>query len=114
MLNAGDLDKRVSIQRLAPNSPDRDQGGAPDSSWVTVDTVWAGIMPLRGRELIAAQEVHSEVSGTIKIRYRASLALTAADRVVYAGRNYDILAVVDPREEHTEWLLYVREGPNDG
>lgn len=114
MINAGDLNKRVSIQRLSANSPDRDQGGATDASWSTLATVYAKVAPLRGRELIAAQQVASEVTGTIQIRYRADLSITSADRVLYGSRAYDILAVVDPLEEHTELLLYVREGPNDG
>lgn len=114
MINAGELNKRVTLQRLTPNSPDRDQGGAPDSTWATLATVWAKIEPLRGREFMAAQEINSEVTGSIQIRYRADITLTTGDRVGYGTRYYDILAVVDPLEEHVEIILYVKEGVSDG
>lgn len=114
MIGAGELNKRVTLQRLVANSPDRDQGGSTDQSWSDLATVYAGINPLRGREFIAAQQINSEVTGSIKIRYRADLALTSKDRAKYGTRVYDILAVVDTNEEHSELLLYVKEGPNDG
>lgn len=109
MINAGDLDKRVTLQRLTANSPDRDQGGATDESWTDLATVWAKMMPLRGREYLAAQEINTEVTGAIQIRYRSDLSLNSANRVKYGTRYYDILAIVDPLERHEELILYVKE-----
>ena len=108
----GQLRNRVTIQQLATGSPDVFPSGEPDAAWTDVKTVWAAIEPLRGRELLAAQQIASEVSGTITIRYRAGV--TAGMRVKFGTRLYDILAPVDPMERHEKLILYVREGPNDG
>lgn len=113
-MQAGKLRHRVSIQRLTPGSPEQDAGGTPDESWATIFSAWAEVAPLRGRELIAAQQVASEVTGTVRLRYRADFSITAKDRVLFGTRTYDILAVVDTMERHIEWLLYVREGTNAG
>lgn len=114
MIQVGRLRHRVTIQRLVAGSPQQDAGGAPDETWTDYATVWAEVAPLRGRELFAAQQVASEVSGTIRIRYRSDLSITSRMRCVFGARNYDILAVVDPMERHIEQILYVRELINSG
>lgn len=111
-LAAGSLVKRISIQALTANSPSQDPGGVPDEDWVTEFSPLAAIEPLRGRELLAAQQISSEVTGTIKIRYRADKQVTAKHRVLYGTRVFDIVAVIDPEERHEELVLYVREGAN--
>lgn len=113
-MRAGQLRHRVTIQSLVGGSPSRDSGGATEESWADLATVYAAVEPLRGRELIAAQQVVSEVSGTIRIRYRDDLTITSKMRCVFESRNFEILAAVDPQERHRELVLYVREGPNDG
>lgn len=112
MLRAGDLDKRVRIERLVEGSPNQDAGGVPDTTWTEVATVWAAVEPLKGREFLAAQQVSSEVTGQIRIRHRAGV--DAKMRCVYGSRYYDVLAVVDPKELGEAMILYVREGANGG
>jgi SPP1 family predicted phage head-tail adaptor len=113
-MQAGKLRHRVTIQRLSAGSPGQDAGGTPDDGWGALFTCWAEVMPLRGRELVAAQQVHPEVTGTIRIRYRADYPLTSKDRAVYDSRIYDILAAINVEERNREVLLYVKEGPNAG
>jgi SPP1 family predicted phage head-tail adaptor len=113
-MRAGQLRHRVTIQRLVEGSPQQDAGGTPDDAWSEYFTCYAEVAPLRGRELIAAQQVNSEVTGTIRIRYRDDKTVTTAMRAVFESRNFDILAVVDPLERHRELVLYVKEGPNVG
>ena len=107
----GKLRHRVTIQQFTIGSPQQTSSGEADGEWTEVKTVWGAIEPLRGRELIAAQQVASEVTGTITIRYRAGV--TAAMRVKFGARYYGVLAVVDPDERHDRLLLYVKEGPGD-
>ena len=111
-MQAGKLRHRVTIQQLVAGSPQQNAGGEPDTTWTDVATVYASVEPLRGRELFAAQAVNSEVSGQIRMRYRAGISPDM--RIVYAGRHYDILALVNPLERNIELLAYVREGPNNG
>lgn len=108
-MRAGRLNKRITIQtRTDP----QDAGGAGIPTWTDLATVWASIEPLKGRELIAADAANSEVSGNIRIRYRAGVS--ASSRVKYGARYYDVLAVINTDERGRELLLQVREGPNDG
>lgn len=111
-MRSGNLRHRVTLQQLVAGSPQQDAGGAPDEAWTDVVTVWADIQPLKGRELLAAQQVQSEVSGTVRIRYRSGV--TPAMRAKFGTRYYDILAAIDPGERHRELLLYTREGVNRG
>ena len=76
--------RRVSLQ-----SP----GGASDAygervtTWTTVATVWAAIMPLGARELLAAGAIHGELTHRVQVRY--SPAIAAADsswRLLYGSR----------------------------
>lgn len=111
-MQAGKLRHRVTIQRLVTGSPTQNAGGEPDASWADVATVYASIEPLRGRELLVAQQINSEVTGTIRVRYRAGL--TSADRIKFGTRYYDVLGITNPEERNRELLLQVREGPNNG
>lgn len=113
-MRIGQQRHRVSIQRLTAGSPQQDAGGSPDENWTTLFTVWAEIAPLRGRELLAAQQVSTEVTGTVKMRYRADYTITGRDRVLFGSRVYDILAPVNILERNNELVLYVREGTNNG
>jgi len=112
-MRTGKMRHLVTLQNLVVGSPQQLPTGEPDEAWTAFATdIWADIQPLRGRELIAAQAVASEVTGTIRIRHVA--ALTAKSRVLFGTRIYDILAAVNPGERNWEWLLYVKEGPNAG
>lgn len=111
-MRAGTLRHRVAIEQLVANSPTQNAGGEMDETWTNVATVWGAVEPLRGRELFAAQQVASEVTGTIRIRYLAGV--TPKMRCVFGTRNYDILSAVNPDERNRELILYVRDGPNAG
>ena len=111
-MRSGRLDKRVTIQQLVTGSPTQNAGGEQEDVWTTVHTVWASVRPLRGRELFAAQQINSEISSTVQIRYRAGI--TSKMRLSYDGRLFDILAVVNPDERNEQLVLSVREGINDG
>ena len=78
-------------------------------SWVTVAQPWAEIVPMSGREFMAAGAEQSEVRGRIVMRYREDV--DASMRVVYRGRYYNILAVLPDAESGREHLtLMTGEG----
>lgn len=112
MISAGTLRHRVTVQQLVAGSPQQNAGGEPDETWTDLVTRWASIDPLQGRQLVAAQQVNSEVTGVIRMRYLSTV--TSRMRCVFNSRYYDILAVVNPLEQNEETVLYVREGPNNG
>jgi SPP1 family predicted phage head-tail adaptor len=112
-VRAGKLRHLVTIQQKVAGSPDQTAEGAPDSDWSAVaSNVWAVVEPLSGRELFAAQQFASEVTTRIRIRYRSGI--TAAMRVVFESRNYNVRYVMDPDERHKELHLLCTQGVNAG
>jgi len=103
---------RVVIQHYVTGSPERDAFGVLNASWVELDTVWAGVEPLSGREYWAQQQVQSEITVRIRIRYRSDVL--AGMRVTYSGRIYTIKNIIDPQEYHQELQLMCSEGVVDG
>lgn len=112
-MQAGKLRHRVRLERLTPNSPQQYGTGEPDSSWVLVDTVWADIRPLGGRELFLAQQSLSRVDSEIEIRYRADAVATNM-RAVHGSTIYNIEAVINPQERNVRLILRCSSGLNQG
>lgn len=104
---SGDLRHRVELQAYVetvnPNT------GTVTKSWETVARPWAQIVPMSGREFLAAAAEQSEVRGRIVIRHRGDV--DASMRVVYRGKFYNIHAVLPDAESGVEHLtLMVGEG----
>jgi SPP1 family predicted phage head-tail adaptor len=91
-MNAGDLDRRISIER-ATVARDAFNNPVP-STWLPVATVWAAKMEIRDAERIAAQEVGAEVTTRFQIRWSSTVAdVNPKDRLIFDGRTYGISAV---------------------
>lgn len=101
---------RVELQALS-TTPDG-QGGVT-SAWVTYATVYAKVVPVRGRKLWAARQAQSELSHEVTIRYRSDVS--TAHRVVYSGaaEPLAIRAVVDVDYRHVVLVLDCLEGSPD-
>lgn len=91
-MRAGKLDRRLTIRRLIETG--RDAMNAPVRDWADVVTVWAQQRPQRGSERFAAAQLSGTAVMTFHIRYRDDV--TVKDRLVYEGREYEIVA--PPRE----------------
>lgn len=90
---ANRLRHRVRIESLTVS---RDAFGAVVETWSTLhDSVPAEIVPLSGREFLAAQAVQNAVTARIVMRHVPGLS--ADMRVLHDGRTYNIVAVLpDP------------------
>ena len=99
-MKAGQLDQRVTIERLTETV---EKYGDSTSEWVTLATVWAAVEPLVGREYMAALQVQASVTTRIRMRYRPGV--TPADRVTHEGRAYSVESVVDVRSARRELVL---------
>jgi SPP1 family predicted phage head-tail adaptor len=108
-MRAGDLRRQIKIQQ---RSTAQDTLGQPVLTWTDVCTTWADIQPLSGRELELAQAINAEVNHQVTIRYRTGI--TAAMRVLYQGRIFNIQAVMDVDTRHKELQLMCSEGLNNG
>jgi SPP1 family predicted phage head-tail adaptor len=111
-IDAGRLRHRVSFEQMVV---DLDSDGATVETWVDVfgQPLSAEIVPLSGRELMAAQAVQSEVNTRIRLRHRPGLV--AAMRAVHRGTVYNIQAVVPDPGSGTGWVtLMCVSGVNQG
>ncbi len=100
-VTAGNLDKRITIQA---KTIARDSFSGETITYYDLDTVWANIRVLSGREFFLAKQVNSEVDYEITIRYRADVNTTR--RIKYSDstvRYFDIKAVLD-KEMNRKWL----------
>ena len=107
-MRSGKLNRRITIQKL---SVAKNEYGEDIESWINFRTLWAHVEPLRGREYWQAKQVVGEVTGRITIRYLDGL--DEKMQVMYGGKTYNILAVINPGEKNRELQLLVKELLND-
>lgn len=91
MLNAGDLDRRITIQR---NSPTKDAFGASKDNWADLATVWAKKIEVSDAERTRAAETAAIITTRFQVRWWSLVSdLNPKDRVLYGTLTYDIVAV---------------------
>lgn len=95
MVNIGTLDKRISIKKLIDVEND---SGFLEQTLKEVANCWARIEPLRGREYYEAKQLTSADNVKITIRFRTGLDNSMV--VEYAGKEYEIVNIVDPYMKH--------------
>jgi SPP1 family predicted phage head-tail adaptor len=91
MDDQGKFDRRITLQRATES----DDGYATAvSSWASIATVWAQLVPLTGAERAAAHETAAFSRVNFRIR-KASLwtDLNATDRVLYNSIAHDLHCV---------------------
>lgn len=84
------MDRRIVLQRK--NRTVR-ASGAEGGSWEAIATVPAAVLPITGRESFAAQQRFAEVDTRFVVRYRKGY--TPLERVLFAGRAYSVVAVLE-------------------
>lgn len=103
-LSAGQLDKRVALQKPVVTHVN----GEKHMEWVTVAVVWASVSPVSAREQFTLAQLQADVSHRVRMRYRPNV--TAEWRVQYAGRVLNIAAMPrDLDEAHVELELLCKE-----
>ena len=102
--SAGDLRAKITIQRKT-RSPDG--SGGTIETWADVGTPWAMWKAMGGSELWAVMRIHPSVKVKAVIRFRGdgngNPFYGPADRVLYKGRQYAVLSVIDP-DDGEEWI----------
>jgi len=113
-VRAGSLKRRGIIQDRATTSGTY---GEQSNTWTDIATVWMSIEPLNGRELAFAQQISTEVSHQIIVRYQTQWAdpiTMAKRRVTYRGRVFNIHAAMNSEESNVHIILLCSEGLNQG
>ena len=85
------FNRRIVVQSPAGS---RDAYGERTTTWTTVATVWAAVMPLSARELLAGGAIHGELTHKVQVRYSAALAAADASWRLMLGTR--ILVLVGP------------------
>ncbi|SEQ76221.1 phage head closure protein [Basfia succiniciproducens] len=106
-MNIGKLRHRVTLQKQTNTQNDY---GAFVSTWQDVATVWAEVKPISGREYFSAQQVQSEVSTQIWIRYLEGIEPTM--RVKHNDKHYEILSVLNHNGRNTSIQLMCKDVKN--
>lgn len=123
-LEAGKLQHRVRLEKY---DYVRDSNGQPVQNpetgetpreWVEVETVWAEIVPISGREFLQSQALQAQVTARIVIRHRDDVEPNM--RAVHVRKNrpdvvYNIKGVLADPETGLEYLtLPVSTGTGNG
>ena len=107
-MRAGLLRHRVTIQEPI-SSTGGGVGASRKQSFEDSRDVWAAVWPLSGKELIAAQQLGSEITSRIRIRYTAGVTPKLRLRLGDTTTYYDIVSVINPDMRNIYLDLMVRE-----
>lgn len=111
-MRGGQLRHTITIQSPDTGTPG-DYGGKTVVSWSDFATsVRAGIRPMSGKALFAAQAVQNMVDTEITVRYMSGI--TSAMRVKHGSTYYDIDAVINIEMRNIKILLLCKTGISDG
>ena len=86
----GSLTDRVQLQRRESTA---EPEGGHIASFVPVATVWARVRTISGRQGIAADGRAVTMTHSAVLRFRTDLR--PGDRIVYRGRNLNIVSAAD-------------------
>lgn len=103
-MRSGQLRQRITLQS---KTAIQNTFGEEVITWVDFAEVWAAVEPNTGREFLEGRQVTAEVTTMIRIRYRSGVIPTM--RVVYGSITYDVLAVLQPKENRRELNLICQE-----
>lgn len=87
-MRPGDLDRRITIQRVSVTQDDYNNDV---EAWEDVCTVWASYEPLSDGERLRAGERAAEASARFQIRHSRQVAdVSARDRLLFRCTVYQI------------------------
>lgn len=99
-MRAGQLNQRVTLERFTETE---DAYGATVTDWATAGTFWAAVLPLTGKEIIAADAVTAITDVRVIMRYQPGV--TAADRLKHDGKTFNVVTVINRRSANRELEL---------
>ena len=108
-MQAGQLRHQITIERRVDNV---DTFGQPQPTWSTYALAYAAAEPARGQEFFAANQL--EAVEPMLFRMRFVSGITQRHRVQYAGKIWDIRAIVNVFERDRELQLYCDAGLTEG
>jgi SPP1 family predicted phage head-tail adaptor len=95
-MNIGALRHRISIASVVLTQDA--YGGVHQNSTAPFVTIWGEVQDLSGRELYTAEELHSQITTKITVRFYPGInpSMVATVSMDQKTRTFDILSVNDP------------------
>lgn len=106
-MQAGQLNRLVTLRTKAIT---RTATGAESWAWAVQATVWAAILPIRGREYMAADSLRGDVEVRIVMRTDRNLPISATWQALSEGVAYSIKSVIQSRTDRTQTELMCSAG----
>jgi len=98
-MRAGKLRHKVEIQSYTATS---DSMGGTTEVWATVETVWAQVQPLSSREYFQQQQIQSQATHRVTLRYTSNVnhksRLLFGSRYLYVQSIRNIEEIGDKME----------------
>ena len=94
-MNIGELNRRIEVLEF---QEDRDDFGGVVGEWVIIGRVWANIIPKNNGETLTNQQVKS--NQTVKITVRFYAGLSTKHRIKYLDKLYEIVGIIDKETFH--------------
>lgn len=99
-----DRDKLINI---VSDGATFDSFGQPNSEEIIFSDIFASIVPIVGKEYIAAGQMQSEVKMKVEIEYMEGIS--AKMIVIYGSRRLEIVDIINLKERNTDLLLMCKE-----
>jgi SPP1 family predicted phage head-tail adaptor len=106
MAAAGSYNRRVVLQRRLDTL---DVYGQRSTGWGTIGTVWARVHLMGATQTVNGITQERAIDALITIRHQPALVVDGDWRVLYGGRQYDVIGARDVMAAHTEIVLECRE-----
>lgn len=103
-LRAGVLNKRVTLQTVGTSADGR---GGVSETWSDTVTLWAHVEELSGSETFEAQQIASNLTHRVTLRYRTSV--TPQQRLKYGTRILKIQSIRNPDQRNEMLELFCSE-----
>lgn len=103
-VDPGKLNRQIIIQKPT-DTPDG--AGGDVRVWTPFLTLWAQVSPSTGTEPFFAEQMYPKLTVTFTIRYRKGI--TAAMRVVYGTRLFNIRSVEETQDSRVYLKLHSEE-----
>jgi SPP1 family predicted phage head-tail adaptor len=103
-IDSGSLRHRIVVMQ---NTPYLDATHQPQDDWSVFVSRWARIESTAGGPYWQMSQLRNLSSHIITMRYCAGL--TPKDQIVYQGRTFNIVGVVDCEERKIAHEIYVKE-----
>jgi len=100
---AGRLNRRVTIKSRTETS---DSQGGYTTTWSTLASVWAEIVPISAREAFHRQGLQPGTTHRFKIRYRSDVDTT---QQIYLGDRVFYIRGIQNLDERDRWLQLLCE-----